>query len=69
MFLLLCGLAKENVQLIGSLALVVTVKSIPNQVTIMVDFLIVNCPSTYNPLLEGKPFTNLELSLSSIISK
>jgi hypothetical protein len=53
----LVGFAIEKVQPMGLISLLVTVRTTPKQATIMVDFLEVNHPSTYNAIV-GHPSLN-----------
>lgn len=48
----------------GVITLLVTVRMSPCQITNVVDFLIVDCPSTYNAIL-GKPMLNKMKAVTS----
>ena len=54
----LFGFAGEKVLPEGSITLPVTTGSPPTQLTVMVKFLVVNCPSVYNMIM-GRPFLNI----------
>jgi hypothetical protein len=60
----LVGFVGEMMQLAGSIALPVVVGSVPTQVIVMADFLIVNWPSTYNAII-GKTTLNKLIVVTS----
>jgi hypothetical protein len=54
---LLVGFAREQVQPIGLISLPIITGTTPKQVIVMVDFLVVDQPSTYNTII-GRPSLN-----------
>lgn len=51
----LMGFEGESVIVEGAIQLLVTIGQAPDQVTSMVDFLVVDCPSVYN-MIVGRTF-------------
>ena len=48
----LIGFGGEQVQPVGITPLPMTIRTVPRLSTIMVDFLVVDCPSTYNTIID-----------------
>jgi len=59
------GFASELVHPVGSIELLLTTRSIPKQVTVMVKFLLVDCPSTYNTIIGRTILNQLEVVTST----
>ena len=49
----LCGFTRDSVIPEKTMKLVVTLGEPPRMVTVMIDFLVVRCPSTFNRVLGG----------------
>ena len=61
----LYGFTGESVILEGTIKLVVTLREAPQMVLIVIDFLVVNCPSAYNGVL-GRPLLRALKAVTSI---
>jgi hypothetical protein len=59
------GFASELVHPVGSIELLLTTRSIPKQVTVMVKFLLVDCPSAYNTIIGRTILNQLEVVTST----
>jgi hypothetical protein len=61
----LVGFLGEQVLLIGSIELLVTAETFPSQQTIMVKFLLVDRPSTYNAIIGRTSLNELKVVTST----
>lgn len=55
----LCGFTSDAIHPVGSITLPLIVGDAPHQATVMVNFLVVDCPSAYNVILGRTTLNNL----------